>query len=538
MMNLTQSFYPRDESSPVLEEVIGSALLRAADQFGRKLALVDGQPDRNSRRSWTFTSLAGEAERVACALLQQFEPGQRIALWAGNCPEWALIEYGAALAGLVLVTVNPAYLVHELTYVLRQSEAHGILFQDSYRGRNLCEAVAEARPSLPNLKFTMPLSDWDNFVSSAPMMPLPQVSAGDIAQLQYTSGTTGFPKGACLTHRGLSNNGRFYAQTIGANNDDVWINAMPMFHTAGCSLATLGALQTGGVHVMVPTFDAGHVLDLFEQERGTIMLCVPTMLIRVLEEQARAPRDLSSWRLVTLGGAPVPADLVRQAEEVIGARVAIGFGQTEASPYLTHTLGEDSHPEWMETVGKPLPQTDVKIIDPASGNIVPIGASGEICGRGYSIMTGYFNDPQATSAALDGDGWLHTGDIGSMDCEGYCRVHGRLRDMIIRGGENIYPREIEDVLFTHPAIANVAVIGLPDRDWGEAVTACVQLRERATVEPGELEAFCRARLASYKTPRAWHFVDSFPQTASGKIQKFVLRSQLLNSVGQAQAELA
>lgn len=524
---LATSYFGRDEHIPLLEEPIGATLLKAVEQFGEKTALVDGQADHAARRTWTYAGLAEEARKVASALLQHFEPGQRVAIWSASSPEWVLIEFGASLAGLVLVTVNPAYLAHELKYVLRQSQAHGIIVQDHYRGRDLCEVLQQVRQDLPDLNVVIPLSNWEAFLASARPGPLPNVEAGDVAQIQYTSGTTGFPKGACLLHRGLSNNARFYAQAIDRDDSDVWINAMPMFHTAGCGLATLGALHTGGSHVIAPAFDAEHLLDLFEQERGTMMLCVPTMLFRMLEEQERKPRDLSSWRLVTLGGAPVPAELVRRAREITGAEVAIGFGQTEASPYLTHTAVRDQHPAWVETVGRPLPQTDIKIVDSTTGGTVPIGVSGEICARGYGVMTGYFNNPQATDSAIDKEGWLHTGDIGSMDEYGYCRVLGRLRDMIIRGGENIYPREIEDVLFTHPAVASVAVVGLPDHDWGETVTACVILREGVQAEPAALEAFCRARLAGFKVPRSWHFLAGFPQTASGKIQKFALRDQLL-----------
>ncbi|MFC3053765.1 AMP-binding protein [Kordiimonas pumila] len=524
---LTTSFFPRDESVPLIEGTVGDAVLRAAEQFDSKIALIDGQPDPSARRQWTFNELAEDAKKVAYALLQHFEPGQRIAVWSANSPEWALIEFGAALAGLTLVTVNPAYLTHELVHVLGQSEAHGIILQDKYRGRNLITVLEEAKANLPNIKTVLPLSTWDAFIAAAKPCALPKVAPTDMAQIQYTSGTTGFPKGACLSHLGLSNNGRLFGQRIGGTDKDIWINVMPMFHTAGCGLATLGALQTGGTLVMAPDFEAGQMLDLFEQECGTIMLCVPTMLIRMLVEQEQNPRDLSSWRTVALGGAPVPADLARRAKELTGANVGIGFGQTEFSPYLTHTLINDPHPSWVETIGKPLPQTEVKIIDPSTGDTLPVGTSGEICGRGYGIMLGYYNAPEATAATIDKDGWLHTGDTGSMDEYGYCRIHGRLRDMIIRGGENIYPREIEDVLFTHPAIMNAAIIGLPDDDWGEIVAACIILREGRIVTPAELETFCRQHLASFKVPRNWHFMDSFPQTASGKIQKFALRDQLM-----------
>ncbi len=524
---LSTSHYPADPTSQIIEEPVGAALLRAADAFRSKTALIDGRGGIGPRRRWAYAELAEESRKVANALLQHFEPGDHVAIWASNSPEWVMTEFGASLAGLVLVTVNPAYLAHELKYVLEKSDARGIVVQEHYRGRNLRKILENTRNDLPSLRTVISLSDWESFIDSGTQQLLPKVEAVDRAQIQFTSGTTGFPKGACLLHRGLSNNGRLYAEAIGATASDVWINPMPMFHTAGCGLATLGALHTGGAHVMPPDFDAGFLLDLIEQELGTVMLCVPTMLIRMLEEQKRNPRDVSSWRLVTLGGAPVPVELVRRAEKILGVDVAIGFGQTEASPYLTHTAVNDPHPAWFETVGKPLPQTELKIIDSASGETVPVGVSGEICGRGYGVMEGYYNNAEATAVAIDPDGWLHTGDIGSMDEHGYCRVHGRLRDMIIRGGENIYPKEVEDVLFTHPAIASVAVIGLPDPEWGETVAACLILRDGQNATQGELEKFCREKLASYKVPRSWTFLESFPQTASGKIQKFVLRDQLL-----------
>ncbi len=356
---------------------------------------------------------------------------------------------------------------------------------------------------------------------------LPPVSAGDVAQIQYTSGTTGRPKGAMLTHCGLCNDARFYAETIGMGATDVWVNPMPLFHTAGCGLATLGILQTGGVHVLPADAAADTLLELLEAERGTHMLCVPTMLTRVLDHPDLISRHLCSWRLCTLGGAPVAAELVRRARARLGLRVAIGYGQTEASPYVTHSLPDDPNPDWISTVGRPLPQTEIRIADPSGVKILPLGEVGEIQVRGYGVMRGYFNDTDATAAALDQEGWLRTGDLGSMDAQGYLRVQGRLKDMIIRGGENIYPREVEDVLITHPAVANAAVVGVPDPEWGEVVVAFIQLRPDATPDSEDLEAFCRRELASHKVPRVWHFVPRFPETASGKLQKFMLREQAL-----------
>lgn len=520
------SYRPADCSVPVLERSIGDALRAAAARHCNRTALVEGV--EGPRRRWTYSQLLADAEQVARALLGRFRPGEHVAVFAANSPEWVLLEMGAALAGLTLVTVNPAFLAQEVAYVLGQSRASGVVVQPEYRGRDLLAVVAEARSGLPHLREVIALDGWSAFLASGVRdTVLPDVAPLDIAQIQYTSGTTGFPKGACLTHRGLANNGRLFARAIGAGPQDVWVNPMPMFHTAGCGLVTLGALQTGGVHVLPPAFDPALLLALFEAERGTVMLSVPTMLIRLLDHPDARTRDLTSWRLSALGGAPVPPELARRAAEEVGLKVTIGFGQTEASPYITHTVPDDPNPDWIETVGRPLPQTELKVIDPVSGETVPLGVVGEICARGCGVMAGYFDNPGATAQALDAEGWLHTGDLGSLDAHGYCRIQGRLKDMIIRGGENIYPREIEDVLFTHPAIANVSVVGVPDAEWGEQVAAFIQPRAGVPIGTDEVATFCRAHLAPFKVPRIWRVVTAFPQTASGKIQKFALREQVL-----------
>ena len=514
---------------PVHEIAIGEALRAAVDRWPAGQALVSADPVPALRVRWTFSELLRYAERSAWTLLARFRPGDHVALWSPNCAQWVFIELGAALAGITLVTVNPGLTSGELTHVLGQSRARGVIFWPVYRGRDLASAVAQARPALPDLRDAISMDEWDALVADAQPASLPRVRPDDIAQIQYTSGTTGFPKGAELTHRGLANDARFYAAAIGAVPGDVWINPMPMFHTAGCGLVTLGALQTGGTHVLPPAFDPALMLELLESERGTIVLSVPTMLIRMLDEPGIRQRDLSTWRLATLGGAPVPPELVRRAQALGPLKVCIGFGQTESSPYITHTTPADPHPEWWLTVGRPLPRTAVKVIDPDTGAVVPRGVVGEICARSCCVMRGYHLDPEATARALDADGWLHTGDLASMDEYGYLRIQGRLKDMIIRGGENIYPREIEDVLFTHPAVAGAAVIGVPDVEWGEVLVSFVQLRAGNSTTPRELEEFCRTQLASYKVPRQWQFVESFPQTASGKVQKFALRAQWLGT---------
>jgi fatty-acyl-CoA synthase len=517
-----------DRSAPVLETTVGGALLAAANLWGHKPALVEGIRDPIDRRRWSFADLAAESRIVASALLKLFEVGEHVAVWAPNGPEWVLIEFGAALAGIILVTVNPAYQEKELEYVLGQSKAVGLLVAPIYRDRDLLAIAERIGCRTPALRHIISLGNWENFVRTGQTpIDLPNVAPDDIAQIQYTSGTTGFPKGALLTHRGLSNNGRFYAKAIGARLGDVWINPMPMFHTAGCGLLTLGALQTGGVHVIPRGFDPLLMLELIQSERGSITLSVPTMLIGMLEHPRLPDFDISSWRLITLGGAPVAPELVLRAQAMTSAKVSIGFGQTEASPYITHTLPSDPDSEWMGTVGKPLPQCEVKIVDQSSHQTLPLGQIGEICTRGYAVMRGYFNDPNATAAALDADGWLHTGDLGSLDLQGYCRIQGRLRDMIIRGGENIYPREIEDLLSQHSMVAEVAVVGVPDPVWGEVPVAFIRPVGETPPKEDELRAFCRQHLAPFKTPRHWRFIVGFPQTPSGKIKKFELRDQFL-----------
>jgi fatty-acyl-CoA synthase len=528
------SFAVGDCSQPVLEQTVGDALRAAAQRWGERTALIDGCPD--SQRRWSFTGLLHDAEQVAHALLARFVPGEHVAICAANSPEWVIIEFAAALAGIVLVTANPALTGQELAYVVRQSRARGIIVQPVFRGRNLLAIVDEIRSELQELREVISLDCWMDFVGGRlERDALPPVRPDQMAQIQFTSGTTGAPKGAMLTHRGLANNGRFYAQAIGADARDVWINPMPLFHTAGCVLATLGALQSGGTHVISPDADAGRLLQLFERERGSIMLSVPTMLVRMLNHPECATRDVSSWRISSLGGAPVAPELVRRAEQELGVQVVIGFGQTEASPYVTHTVPGDLHPEWIETVGPPLPQTEIRVTEPETGEVLPIGMIGEIEVRSYGVMLGYFENAAATAAALRPDGWLRTGDLGSIDACGYCRIQGRLKDMIIRGGENIYPREIEDVLFMHPGVANASVVGLPDPDWGEVVAAFVQGRPDAVLTEDALSAFCRERLASHKVPRIWRFLDEFPQTSSGKVKKFALRIQFLNAGATTQS---
>ena len=340
-----------------------------------------------------------------------------------------------------------------------------------------------------------------------------------------TSGTTGLPKGAVLRHRAITNNARFFAGILQAGPGDVWVNPMPLFHTAGCVQLTLGPVQGRFTQVLPPGFDPGLVLHLIESERGTLFAGVPTMLLAQLDHPDFPGRNLSCVRCAAAGGATVPPALVRRAESAVGVPLSIVYAQTEASPGITQTRLDDSPADRAETLGRPHPQVEVQITDPATGQALPAGATGEILTRGYHVMKGYFDNPAATTAAVDTAGWLHTGDLGSMDERGYCRIEGRLKEMIIRGGENIYPREIEQLLHTHPAVADVAVVGVPDDHWGEQVAAFVQPAPGTPVTPDDLASWCRARLAVHKTPRHWVFTDTFPLTPTGKIQKFLLRDQ-------------
>ena len=521
-MPLTESHVPADTSSPVLETTVGGILRDAAAKAPDTVALIEGVP--GERRTWTYAELLADAERVARALAARFEKGERVAVWAPNIPEWVLLEYGAGLAGVVLVTVNPAYQPKELKYVLRQSRSSGIFYLRSFRGNPMEESLKQVADGLPELREIIPFDEFDEFVATAPDdVELPEVSPDDPVQIQYTSGTTGFPKGAYLHHRGITNNARFVAERLGVTPGDAYVNPMPLFHTGGCVLGVLGPCQHQATLVNLVMFEPGLMLALIEELRATHLLGVPTMLIAVMEHPDFASRDLSSVHTVCSGGATVPADLVRRIESTLGVQFSIIYGQTEASPGVTLMKPDDSEEDKANTLGPVLPQTEMKVIDPETGATVPIGEAGELCCRGYLVMLGYFEMPDRTAETIDEDGWLHTGDLVTMDDRGYTTITGRLRDMIIRGGENIYPREIEELLFEHPQVADVAVVGLPDERWGEIVGAFVRDADPADpVSDAELHTYCRENLSPQKTPKAWYRVDEFPLTPSGKIQKFVL----------------
>jgi fatty-acyl-CoA synthase len=439
-----------------------------------------------------------------------------------------LLQLGAALARITIVTVNPAYRVGELTYVLRQSRAAGVFFTPEYRGTPMAAFVAEARQKLQELRECVSLTEWNAFRSSSTSGPLPHVSPEDIAQIQYTSGTTGFPKGALLHHRGITNNARYVAERNGVPRGAVWLNHMPLFHVAGSQINALGAIWARARQVLC-NFEPGFVLRLIDRERVEFMLGSASMYRMMLDHPTFSRTGLSTLRLVCAGGMVVPPQLVRTFEEQLNIPFTIVYGMTETCGISMQTSADDAIEDKAHTIGRPLPHVEVKICDPHAGATLAPGELGEICVRGYLVMAGYFEMPDATRSTIDPEGWLHSGDLGRMDARGYLTVEGRVKEMIIRGGENIYPREIEEVLSSHPAVAAIAIVGLPDKVYGEQVGAFVRLRAEHTARADELTTFCRQHLAPYKTPKTWEFVDELPLTASGKVQKFLLREQWVSS---------
>ena len=515
-------------TEPALRDLtVGDLLREVAEQVPDRRALVAGVPDPAGRREWTYAELLSDAERAARALRARFEPGERVAIWAPNVPEWVMLEFACAMAGVILVTVNPGFQARELEYVLTQSRAVGLILLPEFRGNPMLGTATDVQPKCPELREVIRLDQWDDFLASGDAFDgeLTDPDPMDPCMIQYTSGTTGFPKGALLFHRGLVNNGAHTGARMGISDGSVFILTMPLFHTGGCVLGVLTAVAARTTIVLVEMFDPGLVLELFEVYEGTAMLGVPTMLVALLEHPDFTTRDLSHIEAICSGGSTVPAALVERLEKELKAPFTIVFGQTELSPVSSMTHATDTIADKASTIGNAMPHVEIKIIDTETGETVPPRTVGEYCARGYLVMHGYYEMPDATAETIDADGWLHTGDLASMDERGYLTIEGRLKDMIIRGGENIYPRELEELLFAHPMVAEVAVVGLPDDKWGEVVSAFVRPTPGQLIDKGELFAYLREHLAPHKTPRHWFEVEEYPLTGSGKIQKFVLRDQ-------------
>lgn len=542
---LTEAHWPAVTEPALIEATIGDVLRAVAARHPDRVALVWGDPDPALRRSWTYRVLLEQAERLARALLRDFVPGERIAVWSANSAEYVLLQRAAALAGLILVPVDPAFQARELEYALRQAGVAGLFHADGYRGTDFAAVVAAARPGLPGLRRCAGLAAWvagvtaasaasdapdtsdtsdTSAAAAAAAVDLPAVAPRDPFLIQFTSGTTGYPKGALLHHCGVLNMARNTGRICALRDAEVWISPMPLSHIAGGVTIQLATLWHAGTLVLMPRFEAGLLLELVEQRRGTITLAVPTMLIAMLEHPDCATRDLSSLRTIMSGAATVDPELIRRARQRFGCAFTNVYGQTEMHGIVTMTRLDDALADQTRTIGQALPHVEMRIVDPTSGATCPVDVPGEICTRGYSSMLGYHGMPEMTAAAIDADGWLHSGDLGALDARGYLTITGKLKDLIIRGGEKIYPREVEEALFSFPGVSNVAVLGIGDARWGEQVGAVLAFAERTPAPDWPaLMRHCAGRMAHYKVPVYWYRVDSFPLTPSGKIQKFALQ---------------
>ncbi len=546
-------------------QTIGQVLAHTVELHAAADALVF--PALNRRWSWSqFERATYEAAKGLLAL--GIEPGQHVAIWATNVPEWVILQFAAARIGAVLVTINPAYRPFELKYVLRQCDAVALFLVDRFKSSDyfamlgeVCPELASstagqlASPDFPRLKWVVSLSgatpagaiSWSQMIDQGRTLDAADLAEVERRQhpelpinIQYTSGTTGFPKAAMLNHRSLLMNAYHVGACQHLTAADRICLPVPFYHCFGCVMGTLCAVVHGATMVIpAESFQPTATLEAIERERATAIYGVPTMFIAQLADETIAGRDLSSLRTGIMAGSPCPIEVMKQVIGRMGAReMTIAYGQTEASPVITQTLADDPLELRVETVGRPLPGLEVKIVDPSSGQALPDGQPGELCARGHAVMLGYYQDATATAAAIDAEGWLHTGDLAVRQPTGYFRITGRIKDMVIRGGENIYPREIEEFLFTHPAICQAAVVGLPDAKFGEELCAWIQLKAAAELTEDAVRDYCRAKLAHYKVPRYVRFVSEFPQTVTGKIQKFKIREQMIAELGLTVEETA
>jgi fatty-acyl-CoA synthase len=543
---------------PLIGKTIGDMFDEIAEKYPDNDALVS----LHQGVRYTYRELQKEVNKAAKGLLSLgLKRGDRVAIWATNIAEWVITQFATAKAGIILVNINPAYRTHELEYVLRQSETQALLLIDRFKTSDyigmLCEVCPEIKASapgqvssesLPFLKTVVLIRGerqpgmytWGEMMRMGEEMP-DDVLCGlqcsldfdDPINIQYTSGTTGFPKGVVLTHHNILNNGYFIGECMSFTEKDRLCIPVPFYHCFGMVLSNM-ACMTHGATMVLPAeyFDPVSTLAAVEKERCTALHGVPTMFIAELEHPDFRKFDLSSLRTGIMAGSPCPIEYMKKVSTLMNMReVVITYGQTEASPGITMSSTDDPLERRVSTVGKAMPHAEIKIVDPRTGRILPKGQPGEICARGYMVMKEYYNNPEATSLAIDKDGWLHTGDLGILDEEGYCKITGRLKDMVIRGGENIYPREVEEFLYEHPSISDVQVIGVPDLKYGEELMAWIKLKNGCRVTPEEIKEFCRGRIAHYKIPRYIKFVDEFPMTVTGKIQKYKMREMSIKELG-------
>ncbi len=532
--------------TPLIGETIGANLERTVGRFSDAEAVVS----RHQGIRLTYAELNEQADRLARALMAiGLEPGDRLGIWSPNCVEWVVLQFATAKAGVILVNINPAYRTSELEYALRQSGCRVLVAASEFKGSDYAAMVEEVRGSLPALERTVLLgtSGWDELLAEAG-----GVSEGDLQEraaalqfddpinIQYTSGTTGFPKGATLSHHNILNNGFFIGEFCGYSEVDRVCIPVPFYHCFGMVLGTL-ACTTHGACIVLPeaAFEPRSVLEAVEAEGCTSLYGVPTMFIAELEHPDFGSFDYSTLRTGIMAGSPCPVEVMRKViERMHMNEVTICYGMTETSPVSTQTAADDPLERRVSTVGRVHPHVEIKIVDPVSGEVVPRGDPGELLTRGYSVMLGYWNDPERTAEAIDSARWMHTGDLATMDDEGYVNIVGRSKDMIIRGGENVYPREVEEFLYTHPDVSDVAVIGVPDERLGEEVMAWVQLRSGAACSADDLKEFCRGKIAHYKVPRYVKLVDEFPMTITGKVQKFKMREAAVKELGLREAVTA
>ncbi len=522
-LDLTESHFSAQGGPLPAPLTIGDMLRNAAAAAPDRPALKELGFDGAVGRTWTYAELLRDSERLARALADRHAEGARIAVYANNVPEWVLLELACGLAGVILVTVNPAYQKRELKFVLEQSKAEAIYYVADFRGNPMQEIADSVCDDISAIKHRILLTDHDALFAGEHSGALRDPKPADPVQIQYTSGTTGFPKGALLHHNGLVRNGIEVMNRGGVSPGDVFVHNMPLFHTTGCAILVLGGFAVGATMLLAPVFDPAMIVGVIEREKSKFILGVPTMLVAMIDVVEQSGADMSSVERIMSGGAMVAPELCRKAKEVFGAPVQIVYGQTETSPVITQAWFDDTLEDLTQTIGQPTPYTDVSILDPQTNQPTPIGVQGEICCRGYLVMSGYNDNPDATAAAIDADGWLHTGDLGTMDARGYVKITGRVKEMIIRGGENLFPAEIENAMLENDAVAEVAVVGVPDEKWGEQVACFMRAGGDERPDNAALKNFIRDRLSPQKTPAFWIWVEDWPLTGSGKIQKFKLR---------------
>ncbi|HLY29971.1 MAG TPA: AMP-binding protein [Ktedonobacterales bacterium] len=556
------SYVSGTSDTPLLGMTIGDLFDRTVARFTDRDALIS----RHQGIRYTYGQLHEQVDACARGLMALgINKGDRVGIWAPNCAEWTITQFACAKIGAILVNINPAYRLHELEYALNQSGCVALVAAPNFRAtsyiemlQTLCPELERSAPGqldahrLPHLRHIVRLGTertpgmwvWGEMLARAQEVSAETLSQrqaeqefDDPANIQYTSGTTGNPKGATLSHHNILNNGYFVARLQGFTENDRVCLPVPLYHCFGCVMGNLGSVTHGATMVYpAEAFDAKATLDAVQAERCTVLYGVPTMFIGELAHPDFDQYDLTSLRTGVMAGSPCPVQVMREViDKMHMGEVEICYGMTETSPVSFQTRLNDSLEKRVGTVGQIHPHVEVKLIDATTGQVVPVGTPGELLTRGYSVMLGYWDNDEATHRAIDQARWMHTGDLATMDEDGYVNIVGRLKDMVIRGGENVYPREVEEFLYTHPAVSDVQVIGVPDAKYGEELMAWVKLREGMTATPEELTAFCRGQIATYKIPRYWKFVDSFPMTVTGKIQKYLMRQQSIQELGLEQA---